>query len=55
MKKIAIVWSHIDTENKTVIEAFLKGSTLTWNQAYRLGCRCRRYDVKFTLVQKLQQ
>lgn len=45
-------YTTISYQKKTSIEYFLKGSTLTWKQAYRLGCRCRRYDVQFTLAQK---
>jgi len=41
--------STISYQKKTSIEYFLKGTTITWKQAYQLGYRCRKYDVQFTL------
>lgn len=42
----------ISYSKRDSISYFLKGSKLTWKQAYRLGCRCRKYDIQFTLKQK---
>lgn len=39
--------STISYYKKSSIEYFLKGSNMTWKQCYKLGYRCKKYDVQF--------
>jgi len=42
-------FSTVSYQRKSSVEYFLSGTSLTWKEAYKLGYRCRRYDVQFTL------
>jgi len=46
------IYKTISYWKKYSIESFLKGSKMTWKYCYKLGYRCRKYDVQFTLKQK---
>lgn len=41
------IYTTISYQKKHSIEYFLKGSTMTWKQCYKLGYRCKKYDVQF--------